>query len=475
MKKKQIIKYISIIFSLSLSRLIYGVPMEIPNYIKNNFTSMDDAGVLLNRSREYFEEQRLSKELKEEKIKNRTRIENSDISKLQETPEGEIKFMLKGFQFSPSEVLTTEELNKIIEPYLKSEVSVNDLYRVVNEINTLYQKKGYIVCRAGLPPQTIENGIVKIVLVEGKTGRVLIQGNNSTKGNYIRERIDLDMGTVSNLNELNKSLVWFNGSNDVQLRIELTAGALPGTTDYILTVYEPKKHTGVIFADNSGAETSGEYRLGASYVNSSLFGYRDQFSISAVGSDGTTAGSFAYSFPISKKGTRLGLNYSLSNVEIVDGPLKDVDIEGESSSYGVSLTQPFVVNEIRKIEGILEFNKQNSKTDFMGFPWVDDEITRYTAGVAITTFGDSYVWYNRHNISKGSWDSLSGETKDYMKYDTSFVLQKMFRETQMLNVRFNGQYAFDDYLPSTDQFYVGGHTLFGDILKALWELTMEFH
>lgn len=445
-----------ILFFLVLSSFIYGAPVDVPDFVRDNFNKQDDAGVLLNRSREYFEQQRLSREIQEEKQRDRTGIEAGDSGKLQETPEGEIRFKLKGFDFSPSEVLTEEELNKLTAPYLQGEVSVNDLYRLVNEINALYEEKGYVVCKAGLPPQTISGGIVKIVLVEGKTGRVMIQGNESTKDSYIRKRIDLDMGKVSNLAELNKSLVWFNGTNDVQMRIELAAGALPGTTDYILTAYEPKKHTGSIFGDNSGSETSGEYRLGVSYVNSSLFGYRDQLAISAVGSDGTTAGSFMYSFPITKKGTRIGLNYSMSTVEIVDGPLKDVEIEGESSSYGISITHPFVVNEKRKIEGKLDFTKQNSATDFMGFSWVDDEITRYTAGVAITTYGDDYVWFNNHNISKGTWDSLTGETKDYMKYDTMFMLQKMFRQTHMFTLRFNGQYAFDDYLPSSDQFYVGG-------------------
>ncbi|WP_278537989.1 ShlB/FhaC/HecB family hemolysin secretion/activation protein [Fusobacterium varium] len=446
------IKKIVVLFLMVLTHVVYGASGDYQKY----YTPKEDPGVLLNRSKEFFEQQRLRREMEEEKQKNRTGIEAPESGKLHETPEGEIKFKLKGFEFSPSEVLTTEELKKLTAPYLQREVSVNDLYKLINEINALYEEKGYIVCKAGLPPQTISNGIVKIVLIEGKTGRILIQGNKSTKDDYIRKRINLNTGTVSNLNELNKSLVWFNGTNDVQMRIELAAGEIPGTTDYVLTAYEPKRYIGTIFADNSGSETSGEYRLGANYVNSSLFGYRDQLVISAVGSEGTAAGSFMYSFPITKKGTRFGLNYSKSKVKIVDGPLEDVDVKGESSSYGINITHPFVVNEKRKIEGTFDFTKQKSSTDFMGFTWVDDEITRYTAGVAITTFGSGYVWYNKHNISKGTWEKLSGEKMDYMKYDTTFMLQKMCRETQMLTLRFNGQYSFDDYLPSADQFYVGG-------------------
>ena len=277
------IKKIVVLFLMVLTHVVYGASGDYQKY----YTPKEDPGVLLNRSKEFFEQQRLRREMEEEKQKNRTGIEAPESGKLHETPEGEIKFKLKGFEFSPSEVLTTEELKKLTAPYLQREVSVNDLYKLINEINALYEEKGYIVCKAGLPPQTISNGIVKIVLIEGKTGRILIQGNKSTKDDYIRKRINLNTGTVSNLNELNKSLVWFNGTNDVQMRIELAAGEIPGTTDYVLTAYEPKRYIGTIFADNSGSETSGEYRLGANYVNSSLFGYRDQLVISAVGSEGT--------------------------------------------------------------------------------------------------------------------------------------------------------------------------------------------
>lgn len=440
---------------LTVTKFIYGA-IDVPDYVKEHFNSNDNAGVLLNRSKEYFEFQRLSKELEEEKKKDRKGIEAQKSGKIQETEEGEIRFKLKGFSFSPSEVLSEEELNNIVAPYLKGEVSVNDLYEVVNKINALYEEKGYVVCRAGLPPQTISDGIVRIVLVEGKTGRVIIQGNNSIRESYIRKRIDLNEGEVSNLQELNKSLVWFNGTNDVQMRIELAAGELPGTTDYILSAYEPKKHSGSIFADNAGSETSGEYRGGVSYINNSLTGHRDQLSLSGVGSDGTTSGAFMYIFPINRRGTKIALQYSIGKVEIVDGPLKDVEIEGESSSYGVSIIHPFLINEKWKVEGNLDFSKQNSKTDFMGFAWVDDDITKYSAGVAVTKYGDTSIWYNKHNISKGKWESISGDGKDYMKYDTNFMYQRMCWTDQMFTFRLNGQYAFDDYLPSADQFYVGG-------------------
>lgn len=437
------------ILGLSTSVFAVEVPKELPPGHSN-------AGVMLNHTREFFEQQRINKEIEERKIKNMEEIEKKAAEKLHGGAAGEISFKLQGVRFSPSQVLSKEELDKISAPYVSRKITVNDLYELVNKINELYYEKGYIVCRAGLPPQTISNGYVAIILVEGKTGNIDIFGNKSTKENYIRKRIDLTAGEVSKITDLNNSLLWFNGTNDIQMRVEMEAGDLPGTTDYNLNVYEPEKHQYSVFVDNAGSETSGEYRGGANYVNNSLFGYRDQLSVTGMGSDGTVSGAVSYSIPITKKGTRLGLNYSASTVEIVDGPLKDVDVEGESSSYGVTITHPLIVKSDKKLEISFDFAQQNSKTDFMGIPWVDDDVTRYTAGITYTKYGDSSVFYNRHNFSMGSWESLTTNTKDFTKYDTVFMYQKVFKNNKMLSLRLNGQYSFDDYLPSTDQFYVGG-------------------
>lgn len=453
MKRFKKIREKLLITGLLLSvNAVYGAA----NIPPEKLLPQDNAGVILNQSKNFFEQQRIHKEIEEGKTKNMEEIQHEAAEKLEESSKSELHFKLNGVKFSPSEVLTAEELKNISDPYVSKEITVNDLYKMVNAVNELYSEKGYVVCRAGLPPQTISNGYVEIILIEGKTGKINIEGNKSTKEKYIKDRVKLESGEVSNLNELNDSLIWFNGTNDIQMRIEMEAGELPGTTDYILNVYEPEKHQGSVFIDNSGSETSGEFRGGLSYINSSLFGYRDQLSLTAMGSDGTVSGSFGYSVPINKKGTRMQLQYSASTVEIIDGPLKDVGVEGESSSYGVTFIHPLVVNSKRKMELSVGYSNQTSSTDFMGIPWVDDTITKFTAGLSVTTYGESTLWYTQHNISKGTWESLTSENKDYMKYDMMFMLQKMFRKNNMLTFKFNGQYAFDDYLPSADQFYAGG-------------------
>ena len=125
-----------------------------------------------------------------------------------------LTFTLTKIQTDPSEVLTEAELQKITEPYIGKTVSLADLYAITGAINNLYNDKGYMVCKAYLPPQRIHGGVVQIKLLEGKTGLVTLQGLKHTKEKYVTARVPLKPGTVANTAALNKQLQRFNGTNE---------------------------------------------------------------------------------------------------------------------------------------------------------------------------------------------------------------------------------------------------------------------
>ena len=66
-----------------------------------------------------------------------------------------------------------------------------------------------------------------------------MDGNKSTNSRYIQNRLHLHKDRIDNVHELNKDLLRFNSTNDVQLRIFMQAGEEAGTTDYVITAYEP--------------------------------------------------------------------------------------------------------------------------------------------------------------------------------------------------------------------------------------------
>lgn len=452
MKKTKLIKILGVVLGLTATAANVMVPEAMAATINSN----QSAGTLLNQSRDYFEQEALRRRLEEEKNKVREGIVNKESGKEIEASGKEQTFFLKDVQAEQSKVIPAKAWTDMVEPYKNKDVKIKDLYELVGKINKYYQKHGYVTCKAFLPKQKIENGVVHLRLIEGTTGQIKVEGNKSTRKGNIVNRIALKEGRIDNVNDLNKSLLWYNGTNDVQLRIALKAGEKIGTTDYYITAYEPKQHNFSVFVDNSGSENTGFWREGLSYVNRSLTGNRDQLYVTGMRSEGTDSAAIGYTTPITNKGLKLGLQYSGNSVKMVKGILSEADTHGSAISYGLSLTQPLVVDKTKKVEASLEWNKQNSKMEIGDQHWLDDTLDRYTASLAFTHYGNSSVFYHKHSVLAGKWDDIEGNSVNYSKYNMNFISQKVFTNKQMLSFKGGAQWGFSHYLPSAEQFYIGG-------------------
>lgn len=447
-------KFLSILLGVFMIGEI-GIPVSYAAPPQRQPAGYNDPGVQLNRTREYLERQRIARQIAEDRAKERTEIIDQQQGE-QQNVTGEVKFRINEIKVDKSEILQDNEIYSITQDYINKEIVLQDLYIVIDKINNLYTEKGYLTCRAFLPPQTIKNGIVHIQLIEGKSGNVYVDGNKSTNQSYITDRIGVESGNYANINDLNKDLLFFNGTNDIQLHITMHAGKEPGTTDYVISVAEPQKSLVNVYVDNAGSESSGEWREGLFFTDRSLTGNRDSLVVSGIRSDGTKSLSTSYTTPVGRSGTKLSLNYSMNSVEITDGELEDLDVEGDSTAYGVSLIQPLVVNEAMRTEVALEYSHQNSQTDFLGIHWIDDTTDSYTASFSMTNYGNSSVIYQKYGYRVGSSENITGYTKDFSKYTFNGFWQKAYAGGQMLSARLDGQYSSDDYLPSAEQFYIGG-------------------
>lgn len=414
---------------------------------------MNDSGVQLSRTRQYLEWQRTMQRI--DAGREASQVEDQTETAPEDTANA-VRFQLQRITVDASSVLSEADIQAITEPYIGQDVSIQDLYAIVEQINEAYSEKGYMTCRAYLAPQTIKGGVVHISVVEGKTGTVTVRGNESTREDYIRNRVAIEEGKITNISDVNKNLLRFNATNDVQLRIAMKAGETYGTTDYVITAYEPQQQVFGLFADNAGSETSGLYRGGMFWQDRSLTGVRDSLMMTSVFSEGTKSFGMSYSLPINRNGTKLGLNCSTNSVHITDGPLEDLDVKGHSYAYGVSLTQPIMTTETVKSEMGLEYGYQNSKTDFMGIHWIDDTVKGWSLFFDQIDYGRTTIFYQKHAYRVGDYDDIAGNTRHFGKYYFNTLYQKAFPSGQMITARLDGQLSSTQYLPSAEQFYIGG-------------------
>ena len=416
-----------------------------------------DAGAQMERDRRAIERERVMEQIAEDEAAKKNKVEQGEKPSAGEAGT-EISFALQQVLWNPSEILTKEQIQAVTEAYIGKQVTLKDLREMTEKVTNLYRDKGYMTCGAVLPPQLIHDGVVEIRLIEGKTGTVNLTGNRYTKNEYIMNRIGLKPGEIANTEKLNQDLRWFQGTNDLQLRVVMKPGAKEGTTDYDIMAFEPKNQSVTLYTDNDGYESSGRWRAGIFYNMRSVSGIRDSLRAHFIGSRGTKSWGLGYSVPISRKGMRLDLDYSGNRTKVVKGELEPLGVEGKSNSYSLTFRAPFHVTEKSRHEAGLQYVHQKAETD-LGHgqvPWVDDRINRVIPYVSFTHYGKDSVLYHKHSFVWARRRDIDGDSDTGKLYRLSSFWQKRNTNGQFWQARLDAQLGSGDNLAASDRFFIGG-------------------
>ena len=393
-----------------------------------------------------------------EKVESKPSAEDTVTDKTTQAPEparnDTARVFISRIAVDASDILTAEEIQAITAPYENREISIAQLHEVVRKINEVYTSRNYITAKALLPPQTIKDGVVRIQLVEGRLGELLLSGNQYTRDSFFLDRLNLLNGDLVRLDSLEQQLTYFNMLNDVRLRAELKPGTVFGTTDIVIIAQEPANEQVVFFSDNAGGKTTGQYRYGFTWTNRSLTGNRDTLSLMPVWSKGTFAGSFSYSVPVNNG--RLAISHNRNRIDILSGPYAHLNVEGYSTDTGLSYTWPQSVRAGFKTEHSLELHAKDSETLFDGTKLVDTAVKTAVYGYTLQANSNTKAVYVRHDITRGYADSGQSQHNHFIKYSMSAVRQQALADGVILTLRLSGQLTPDKNLPTVEQFSLGG-------------------
>lgn len=421
---------------------------------KVNLQPAYNAGSELNRTLRDLQKTRTEREL-QRRLDDSLKKDEKQADSPPPAAVPEITVQLKRIEFSPSSVIPEAELRSIAAEYENRQVSMVQLYEMVNKVNEWYKSRGYVTAMAFLPPQKLNEGLLKVVLVEGKVGEVTIENNQSTRGGYIRNRLNMPAGKLLSIDSLNRDLIWFNGSNDVKLRVKLQAGKAKETTDYEIVAFEPPASTCVLFSDTAGSSSTGRTRAGISYTDSSVTGNRDALNLTALSAKTSKSIFWNYIAPVSLRGAKLTVYNSFNDLTIYQDDSNGFNIKGKSSSAGLTYTHPLKIRSDYREELILDVQQQYSKNKVLGMTFVDDKEKRYSAGQTFLFMRPGQALYLKPMFSYCKYDGLGGD-KVARKLTLDTLWQKANKAGQLLVFRLNLQKTNDEYIPSADQLYLGG-------------------
>ena len=361
----------------------------------------------------------------------------------------------ENIKVSPSQILTQDEIQAILEEYIGTNVTFDQLQGIVKDLNRLYLKKGYVTARAYIPEQTIEGGIINIELFEGKFGNVNIFDNKWTKSKYIEKQLDLKKGEVFDIKLVEERILNFNRYNDtVQLTGDLAKGEEVGTTDINIRTHEQLPFHLTALMDNAGRSTIGKYRAGLMLQDDSLFGYRDKLILGAYANKHSVTPFADYSFPVNKKDGRIGFNYSSSFSEIAHGPYKMFNIKSRSHNYSLYFNQPIIRKPWMEFASTTSIGYKQATTRFDGFDLYTDKISYAQTGLNFRYDSKRGIWYLNQSVSYAF--PIFQSQSNYLKLEGGLLRIHDFGHGIVGTIRGNYQIIPKNLVPYIDQFVAGG-------------------
>jgi len=146
----------------------YALPAECANP-----SSGEESGPQISRFKSESEVK--EKQLRKKDIK-RPQIEIPKAEK-RSVPSKALSFLLKDIYVSGATVFKPEEFRSLYQAYLGREVSFNDLEAIAEKIKGKYAQNGFVTSMAYIPPQDIMSGRIEIKVIEGKVGKIKVEGN----------------------------------------------------------------------------------------------------------------------------------------------------------------------------------------------------------------------------------------------------------------------------------------------------------
>ena len=393
---------------------------------------------------------------------------NSDYMKATIDEIGTKGVYVNSIEVSPSEILSSSEINGIIGQYVGKNVFMSDIQEAIDGINRLYAEKGYVTARAYLPEQTVSNGNIKIELIESKIGKVTVTNNKYTTSNYILKRMPEKSGQLFDIVDLEKDVLDFNRYHDgVNLSANLKAGEEPGTTDIELTAQETFPFHIIGMMDNAGRRSTGPLRGGPAIVVDSLFHQRDQLSAGVYFSRGATSPFFDYSIPVNRKDGRVGFSFSSTFARVMHGDPAITSLGLRSNSYIYSLyyDQPIVRTRGFEFKTYAAMNYKRSRSwskvdgelEKYGLPSFGDtdQITSVDAGFNLRKDTKYGIWY-LNQMASMAFPIFDSESS-YFKYSGGLLRLHDFSHGFIGQLRANYQIIPNNkHIPYMDLFQTGG-------------------
>nr|VFK45748.1 MAG: Hemolysin activation/secretion protein [Candidatus Kentron sp. SD]VFK49553.1 MAG: Hemolysin activation/secretion protein [Candidatus Kentron sp. SD]VFK80830.1 MAG: Hemolysin activation/secretion protein [Candidatus Kentron sp. SD] len=256
-------------------------------------------------------------------------------------------------RFSGSDLAPEADLRELVRDAVGREMGFSALQGLADKVTRYLRSRGYVLARAYLPPQDATEGIIEIVIMEGR-----LEGSAEENTGWrvsLAEGVRLDparlaaiaeaaspSGGVPQQTDLERALLLMNDLPGIKARARIEPGAGPGTSRIVVDATQ-----GPLFEGNLQANNYGSHSVGGEVINAHLdlndpWGMGDHVGLDAIASQGVRFARLGYDIPLGAEGLRANADYTNMRYEVVNGIGRTLGNEGSSHIIRLGATYPFI-------------------------------------------------------------------------------------------------------------------------------------
>lgn len=389
-----------------------------------------------------------------------------------------VRFDISRFEVVGNSLLPNEVIQAAVTPFTGKGRDFGDVQRALEALEAAYHKRGFNVVQVELPEQELNQGVVRLKVVQTKIGKVTVEGQTYFTTQNIRRSIPgLTEGQTPNIKQVSASLRMANENPAKKITLALESSDLDGHVNAILRAADEKQWKLGANVDNTGTSSTGKTHLGLMLQHANLFDLDHvislQYTTTIEKPNQVAVYGAGYHIPLYGLGDSLDFFGSYSDIDsgTVTAGVFDLAVSGKGKVFGARYNHN--LGRFGDYEPKLSYgfdykafiNSIELKGTQLGKDVVVHPISVSYSGNKPLKNGDlNFSLTLVHNIAGGK----DGRSADFnavrlganarytlLRYTASYS-HNLPKEWQ-LRLALNGQYTSDALIPG-EQFGAGGST-----------------
>ncbi|OOG41275.1 hemin transporter [Polaromonas sp. A23] len=358
----------------------------------------------------------------------------------------------------------TAALHALVAEAEGQKLTLDQLDGLAARIGKYYHARGHTFARAVVPAQVIQAGVVRLLVIEARYGRVGI--DNQTRVNDVllqATAAPLQIGQPVTQAALDKSLLLLSDIPGVVVQAVLKPGDEMGASDLMIHASPGPGTTGNLALDGYGNSYTGKARLGGTVNFINPLQHGDVLSLAGLSSGpGLNYGRASYDTLLNGQGTRAGAAYSSLSYKL-GGFLEPLEAHGSAQTGSFWARHPLVRSPDANLYGQVQYDSTQLREhiDLIDMK-TDRHLDSLTAGLTgdwrdTLMSGGINTWSLGWTSGRVGFDDAQAQLADaatsrtqgaFSKVNLGFARLQRWGQKGSLYVSWTGQWASTNLDPS---------------------------